>query len=352
MMKNKAMHISWVLILVLFSVAMPVLANQTEEAQTRKAFSAEMFQQKMQEKSQDGTEDLKNQTEDSPESMGQPQSSKTSQASKAMPKRSAEASWIQSLWTPFIQQVGAWQASLRSHLVHHAKIIRKNTWTSSLLVFLAICFLYGIAHALGPGHGKTIVSSYFISRKATILQGIGMSFAVAMLHAASAVVVVLVLYGGSKGVLGGIEQGRIATERLSYWLLAAVGIFLLVHSLVHVVRHKKHVHNHNTRAEFKEMALTAFAGGMIPCPATATVLLFSLAFDMLWLGLLGSLVIGMGMSITTSAFAVGTIGGRGFSLRFLQPDNPWAIRIHTGLEIVGAVLILLLAVVLLTGSYS
>jgi len=346
MMKNKAIQIAWVMILVLFAGSMPLYANESEEAQTRKAFSADMFQQKMQEKSQGASEDPTTQTSDSPIAP------KESQTSNAFAERSAEPSWIKSLWTTFIQQVGAWQSSLRSHLVHHAKIIRTDPWTSSLLIFLAICFLYGTAHALGPGHGKTIVSSYFFSRKASILQGIGMSFAVAMLHAASAVVVVLILYGGSKGVLGGIEQGRVATERLSYWLLAAVGIFLLVHSFVHVLRHKKHAHNHNTQAQFKEMALTAFAGGMIPCPATATVLLFSLAFDMLWLGLLGSLVIGVGMSITTSAFAVGTIGGRGFSLRFLQPNNPWAIRIHTGLEIVGAVLILLLAVVLLAGSYS
>ena len=50
----------------------------------------------------------------------------------------------------------------------------KNGESGTLIPFLAICLLYGLLHALGPGHGKTIVVSYFLSRRGKFSQGIAL----------------------------------------------------------------------------------------------------------------------------------------------------------------------------------
>src|SRR3546814_4386516 len=42
--------------------------------------------------------------------------------------------------------------------------IRRGEGPLALWLGLGIAFLYGVAHALGPGHGKAVVASYFLSR--------------------------------------------------------------------------------------------------------------------------------------------------------------------------------------------
>ena len=52
---------------------------------------------------------------------------------------------------------------------------------------LAFAFLYGVLHTLGPGHGKVVVVSYFVSRDARLWRGVLMGVQIAVTHVLSAV---------------------------------------------------------------------------------------------------------------------------------------------------------------------
>jgi nickel/cobalt exporter len=55
-----------------------------------------------------------------------------------------------------------------------------------------ISFLYGIFHAVGPGHGKAVISSYLVANEETWRRGVVLSFASAAIQSAVAIIVVAI----------------------------------------------------------------------------------------------------------------------------------------------------------------
>src|SRR5262245_35651449 len=73
-------------------------------------------------------------------------------------------------------------------MTHALKAMREDPWQTSILVGLS--FLYGILHAVGPGHGKAVISSYMLANETTLRRGIFLSFASSMLQAVTAILVI------------------------------------------------------------------------------------------------------------------------------------------------------------------
>jgi ABC-type nickel/cobalt efflux system permease component RcnA len=72
----------------------------------------------------------------------------------------------------------------------HMRAIRDGESSLPLVIGAGLAFLYGVVHALGPGHGKLVVVSYFLSREAQIGRGLLMGLQIAVFHVISAMVVV------------------------------------------------------------------------------------------------------------------------------------------------------------------
>lgn len=58
------------------------------------------------------------------------------------------------------------------------------------LILIGISAIYGVFHAVGPGHGKAVISSYLIANKQTLQRGIVLSFISAFFQGLVAVVFV------------------------------------------------------------------------------------------------------------------------------------------------------------------
>src|SRR5256885_16007517 len=60
-----------------------------------------------------------------------------------------------------------------------------------LFAAMAIAAVFGLVHALMPGHGKTVVVSYYLGRPASVLSSLGTSVILVLTHVGSAIVLVL-----------------------------------------------------------------------------------------------------------------------------------------------------------------
>src|SRR6266576_688145 len=60
-----------------------------------------------------------------------------------------------------------------------------------LLAAMSIATVFGMVHALMPGHGKTVIVSYYLGRPAGLLGSIGTSVILVLTHVGSAIVLVL-----------------------------------------------------------------------------------------------------------------------------------------------------------------
>jgi nickel/cobalt transporter (NicO) family protein len=109
-----------------------------------------------------------------------------------------------------------------SSTIRAAKADGSAVWT-----LLAISFAYGIFHAAGPGHGKTVISSYLVANEETARRGIVLSFVSALMQSLIAVLIVGIgawLLNVTASTMCGAER---VIEIASYTLIAAFGIRLV-----------------------------------------------------------------------------------------------------------------------------
>jgi len=90
-----------------------------------------------------------------------------------------------------------------------------------------ISFVYGIFHAVGPGHGKAVISSYLVANEETWRRGVILSFASAGIQSVVAIVIVAiaaVLLGATAKAIGLTVH---LVEIVSYALVILIGLRLL-----------------------------------------------------------------------------------------------------------------------------
>jgi nickel/cobalt exporter len=90
-----------------------------------------------------------------------------------------------------------------------------------------ISFVYGVFHAVGPGHGKAVISSYLVANEETWRRGVVLSFVSAAIQSVVAITIVAiaaVLVGATAKAIGLTVH---LVEITSYALVILIGVRLL-----------------------------------------------------------------------------------------------------------------------------
>ena len=268
---------------------------------------------------------------------------------------------------------------------------------SKLWVLAGLSFAYGIFHAAGPGHGKAVISSYMLANEVALRRGIALSFVSAFLQAATAIIVMTLVFLVLRGTSVSMTDATWFLEVLSYALISAFGAWLLwrkvnpllrglvasnpMHSLSaahahsHVTGHSHHTHDrhdhshapgevcetcgHSHAADPAMLSGDRFdwhtawsavaAVGIRPCSGALIVLSFAF-LNGLWAGgILSVLAMALGTAITVSALATMAVTAKNWAVAFAGNGRAGP-RLHTAIEIAGASMVLILGLVLLSAS--
>jgi len=106
-------------------------------------------------------------------------------------------------------------------------IKQKNNVTSYLWLFF-FSFLYGILHAIGPGHGKSLVSSYFLNQEKSYLKALSVSSLIGIVHTFSAFLLTLVVYNFLGFIFNSaiVNVEQIATK-VSAVIIIGIALYLI-----------------------------------------------------------------------------------------------------------------------------
>lgn len=113
-------------------------------------------------------------------------------------------------------------------------------------------FIYGILHAVGPGHGKAVISSYMLADKETLRRGIFLSFLSSLIQALSAITLIGGLYAAASATGLQTKWAEAWLETLSWGAVALLGAWLTFKQLWPMFapgrRTARSSHQHTTEA--------------------------------------------------------------------------------------------------------
>lgn len=210
------------------------------------------------------------------------------------------------LYGTLLREIALWQKILRSSMARFAHKIHQDPLGKSFFLFLAFSFAYGVIHAIGPGHGKSVVCAYFMSRRGRPSSSLFLSLMITFVHVGSATLAVCGAYFLLKTGMSGFERFSDSMQTLSFSLLILIGCWLLISSIISLsksLRSDTRKSEPEKCASVKEMTAVAFFTGIIPCPGAAIILVFTISSGILWAGLISMAVLATGMAVTTFLFA-------------------------------------------------
>ena len=252
----------------------------------------------------------------------------------------------------FLKHISLLQRKLNQDITELSKELKEKKSAKPIFIILFITFVYGLVHALGPGHGKTITFSYFLSERAEVKKGIMVGTLIGFLHAGSALILVLVLYFIiQQSFLRPIEELSRIIKLISYGLITLIGLFLLSKTIIGFRKEKRAEKGiDDSSVTNKSIIPFAFAVGIIPCTGAVIVLLFSISMGILWLGIISTLCMALGMATTISLVGVSTILAKKGVTKFIINRPKVNMILQTTLSIIGALLIILFGILLFTNT--
>ena len=198
-----------------------------------------------------------------------------------------------------------------------------------ILASLAAALFWGAAHALSPGHGKTIVTAYLVGQRGTPRHAALLGLIVTITHTIGVFALGLVTLALSQFVV---------PDRLYPWLNLASGLLVVAigasvfwarwrHRRAHADGHHHHHHGHvpgsdpGTGPSFRSLLAVGVSGGLLPCPSALVVLLAAISLHRVAFGLILILAFSAGLALSITGIGlVAVLARRAF--RRLSFEGP------------------------------
>jgi ABC-type nickel/cobalt efflux system permease component RcnA len=161
-----------------------------------------------------------------------------------------------------------------------------------------------MAHALSPGHGKTIIAAYLVGRRGTPWHAAALGGIVTATHTIGVFALGLITLALSQFIVP--EQLYPWLNLISGVLVVGIGLAVFRSRLRHRRAHAHH-HHHREHEELGRGSLLAvgISGGLLPCPSALVVLLAAISLHRVAFGML--LIVAFSAGLALSITGIGLV---------------------------------------------
>ncbi len=238
---------------------------------------------------------------------------------------------------------------------------------------LLFSFIYGVLHALGPGHGKIVITTWLATHPSKLKSSIGLTLASSLLQGLVAIALVVIVLTLLHLPARQLHLSSFWLEKASYALVGVLGVLLCwraIKKLRALLTRPKfraftphHVHHENcgcghqhlpTQAQmesgddWRARLAIVLSMGMRPCSGAIMVLLFSKVIGVFAWGMASALAMAAGTSLTITSLALLVHSFRQLAVKLSGHKAPvlWRQVGWTTLALAGGIILLIAAVVM------
>lgn len=216
-----------------------------------------------------------------------------------------------------------------------ANLIQQSS--ANLWLFIPSAILLGALHGLEPGHSKTMMAAFIIAVRGTVFQAVLLGLAATVSH--TAIVWAIALLGLHFGSEYNTETIEPYLQLISGVIIVMVALWMILRTWHETHHHHHHHHTHSYHQHDPQKHLSAnnlldqgsmdamdeherqhareihqhfgnrivtkgqiilfgLTGGLIPCPASVTVLLICLQLKQITMGVMLVLCFSIGLAVT------------------------------------------------------
>jgi nickel/cobalt transporter (NicO) family protein len=168
-----------------------------------------------------------------------------------------------------------------------------------ILASLGAAFFWGMAHALSPGHGKTIVAAYLVGQRGTPWHAAALGLIVTATHTIGVFALGLVTLALSEFIVP--EQLYPWLNLVSGVLVVCIGAAVFRSRFRHRRAHHHHPHEAPSRAS---LIAVGISGGLLPCPSALVVLLAAISLHRVAFGMLLILAFSAGLALSITGIGL------------------------------------------------
>ncbi|WP_347291135.1 nickel/cobalt transporter [Kluyvera georgiana] len=267
-------------------------------------------------------------------------------------------------WNAFIQWCLATQITLHRYLVMYLLQLNNHEYSGGLWLLVG-AFLYGVLHAIGPGHGKFIVTTYLSTNKESLLAARVVPFIGSLMQGISAILFVFILAVGFNLASGDLSTSRWYVEKISAVMIGAFGLFIIYQALRSLrprrlaISALKPLHQHGencgcghhgvgtllAESDWKTRLGVILAIGARPCSGAIMILMFANALGIVTWGIAAvmTMALGTALSILGLSLAVRYARERTVAMFGGVSGPRWVIP---AVKIAGGAMLIVFAIVL------
>jgi len=226
------------------------------------------------------------------------------------------------------------------------------------VVVLSLAFALGLgaAHALSPGHGKSIMAAYLVGTRGTVKHALFLGLTVTLSHTLGVL------------ALGGVAlyaSSLIAPDRLYPWLgltsgviILGIGVWLLISRMRQgLEQHHHHPHGHHHHhwpndtdklsLTWKNLTALGVVGGLVPSASALVILLAAISLHRLSFGLLLIIAFSAGMAVVLAGVGLILVYA-GKAVERVGFQHRWIAGLANRIPLLTALVVLVSGLVLAT----